>query len=546
MTRVLVLLALICIGSEVAAAQTASSAPAAAGSGVAKRVCTVDSTPTNAAETAFDKNDYPAAEKAFRAILASDPKDEDAHEGLVRALIQENRVAEAATEAEQWAASNPSSSMAMVGVGDARLREGDPPAALAAFRKAAGLNLCNARVFYGLYEINSYAGAYASAKRFIDQAYALRPGDDEIHTAWIWSRQRKERAQLLTEYVAHTDQLSDDDREKLKTRLEKDSLYKPTDCRMSAASPRTATVPMQKIMDGPERFVGWGLDVQLNGKRRRLQIDTGASGITISRAAALQLDIHREDATEVGGIGDKGKVKTSIAHVASIKIGDLEFTNCPVEILEKWSVLDTDGLIGADMFHQLQVALDFPKHELRVEPLPDRPGEAKPETGATPGDAEDSQPHDPYIAPAMANWQRIYRHGHDLLIPAAIAETKRYKEKDKDAWKSKLFLLDTGAFNNLISPAAAAEVTKVSRDRTAGVHGISGSVAKVYDTGDFSFAFGGLVLPSVSMTGIDTTNLSHGVGMEVSGLIGAPALFRVVMHIDYRDNLVWCEYDPKN
>jgi hypothetical protein len=32
--------------------------------------------------------------------------------------------------------------------------------------------------------------------------------------------------------------------------------------------------------------------------------------------------------------------------------------------------------------------------------------------------------------------------------------------------------------------------------------------------------------------------------VEVSGLIGAPALFQLVLHIDYRDNLVWCEYTP--
>jgi len=47
------------------------------------------------------------------------------------------------------------------------------------------------------------------------------------------------------------------------------------------------------------------------------------------------------------------------------------------------------------------------------------------------------------------------------------------------------------------------------------------------------------------MTSIDTTNFSHDDGVEVSGFIGAPALFQVVMHIDYRDNLVWCEYIKK-
>lgn len=30
--------------------------------------------------------------------------------------------------------------------------------------------------------------------------------------------------------------------------------------------------------------------------------------------------------------------------------------------------------------------------------------------------------------------------------------------------------------------------------------------------------------------------------LDSEGLIGAPALFQVVLHIDYRDNPVWFEY----
>ena len=119
---------------------------------------------------------------------------------------------------------------------------------------------------------------------------------------------------------------------------------------MAATSPREATAPMVAVMDGPTHFVGWGLDVKFNGKSRRLQIDTGAGGITISRAAAMFLGFQREDTTQIGGVGDKSTVKSSITHVASIEIGGIEFTNCPVEILEKWSVLDSDGSSAAMCF----------------------------------------------------------------------------------------------------------------------------------------------------------------------------------------------------
>jgi len=76
------------------------------------------------------------------------------------------------------------------------------------------------------------------------------------------------------------------------------------------------------------------------------------------------------------------------------------------------------------------------------------------------------------------------------------------------------------------------------------IRGISGQVEKVFAAGKFTLAFAGLRLDSPSMTAIDTTKISHGAGMEVSGLIGAPALTLLALHIDYRDNLVWCEYSP--
>ena len=523
-----------------AASATAPAAPAPA-----QKTCTVDRGDPTPAEQALNKKDYGAAETLFGALLEKSPENEFAHVGQVRALLAQDKVEAALKNAEAWVAAAPASSMAMVALGEARLRAGDPAAAFREFQLAIKADLCNARAYYGVAQIDGLAGYYASAKRLIEQAYALHPTDDDIETTWISTRSRAERMAKWTDYAEHSKQINDDDRTKLKTRLEKESLYHSTDCRMGATSPRVATVPMAKLSDGPERFIGWGLDVQFNGKRRRLQIDTGASGITISRAAAMFLGIQREDATQTGGIGDKAKVRTSVTHVASVKIGGIEFTNCAVEILEKWSVLDSDGLIGGDVFDASELTLDFPRHELRVAPLPLRPGETEADRAKLEAAGDDAEytPHDPYIAPEMAKWVRVYRNGHELLMPTAIVETRRMK--DQGAWKDKLFLLDSGADSNLISPAAAREVTKVSRDWDSGIRGIQGEVDKVFEAGKFTLAFAGLRLDSPYMTSIDTTTISHDAGVEVSGLIGAPALFQLVMHIDYRDNLVWCEYTPK-
>ena len=79
-----------------------------------------------------------------------------------------------------------------------------------------------------------------------------------------------------------------------------------------------------------------------------------------------------------------------------------------MEILEKWGTLDSDGLIGGDVFADSLLTLDFPKHQLRLAPLPAVPEIRKliRQSDAA-GDDETIEPHDQYIAPGMEKWQRI-------------------------------------------------------------------------------------------------------------------------------------------
>lgn len=167
------------------------------------------------------------------------------------------------------------------------------------------MDLCNARAYYELAEVDGLAGMYASGKRMVEQAYKLHPTDDDINSAWIATLPRTERLVKWADYAEHSDQISEENRAKLKTRLEKESNNKPSDCRMTTTSPREATIPMAAIMDGPTHMTGYALDVKFNGKVRRLQIDTGSSGIMISRAAALFLGIQREDAGKSWGLATR-------------------------------------------------------------------------------------------------------------------------------------------------------------------------------------------------------------------------------------------------
>jgi predicted aspartyl protease len=102
-------------------------------------------------------------------------------------------------------------------------------------------------------------------------------------------------------------------------------------------------------------------------------LDTGASGILINKTLAEKAGVTRLADVDIRGIGDKGEKRGYRGLASSLKIGDLEFQNCPVEVLEKRSVVGEDGLIGADVFSSFLVEIDFPNEKLRLKELPKRP-----------------------------------------------------------------------------------------------------------------------------------------------------------------------------
>jgi hypothetical protein len=98
----------------------------------------------------------------------------------------------------------------------------------------------------------------------------------------------------------------------------------------------------------------------------------------------------------------------------------------------------------------------------------------------------------------MQNYARVFRFGHDLLVPTTIGRVPY-----------KLFLLDAGSLVNFISPAAAREVTKVHGDSDLIVEGISGRVDKVYSANHAILTFGHLRQENQDMTAFDTKSVTR-------------------------------------
>jgi predicted aspartyl protease len=293
----------------------------------------------------------------------------------------------------------------------------------------------------------------------------------------------------------------------------------------------------------------------VNGHKSNLRLDTGASGILISRSFAEKSGITKISDTTVSGIGDKGEKAGYLALADSIQIGELEFENCPVRVIESRSVVEENGLIGSDVFASFLIDIDFPNEKFKLSELPKRPDEQGVAPTLNAGDADSTAEEsteqvqgaaskavakpepklfDRYVAPEMKLYSAVFRFGHELLVPTRVG--------DLDV--SKLFLLDTGAFNNLISTATAAEVTKVHNDATI-VKGISGVVKNVYRADKATLVFGNLRQQNEDMVAFDLTSLSNSTGTEVSGILGFAMLRLLEIKIDYRDSLVDFNYDTK-
>ncbi len=521
------------------------------------------------AESAFLKGDFDQAVMLYQAQLKLKPDDPESIAGLVDALLRQQKVADAAGVVEKALAGQPKSTVLLTAKADVLYRQGAPWLAANVVEETIPHDPCNARlhlVHARLLRLSSY---YASEQTELRVAHQLDPYDPAIRREWIDTLSTKQRIAELEPYLASPNGDDPEDIRRLRTYLEslQKRLTEPhKSCRLVSAANSTE-IPFAMMMRDATHIRAFGLEVKLNDHNARLEIDTGAGGLLVSRSVAQRAGLKPFIETEVGGIGADGEKKAYTAYADSIKIGSLEFHDCMVEVLNSRNVMeDSDGLIGMDVLSGFLVTLDYPVHKLELGPLPARPTDTSPQAPAlhTGGGTEDDDtsaasatgqvpakdpgakpavapatpprgPQDRYIAPEMKSYNKVYRVGHQLMIPTSLNQA---------ANPPKLFILDTGSFSTSISPEAAREVTKLHGNDAMKVKGISGEVKKVYSADDVTFYFASLAQKGRDVVSFDISGISRNVGLEVSGLIGANTLGLLTMHIDYRDGLVKFDYDP--
>ena len=469
--------------------------------------------------------------------LGNGPQAALAYAGLTRVYLRKKDPQDAYAAAAKAAEIAPNLPDVEVARGEALFRQGKIPEAEARFVAVINSGAENARAYLGLARVSQVISLFRREKQMIDKARELDPADPDVTRFWMGTLTLGERIKALRDYLA---QDTDDDVE-ARTALERQLITLqglPTvpahQCRM-VSKINSTTADLVELLDSPTRLRGYGLAVKFNGTPARLLLDTGAGGILVDRKLAEKAGIEHVVESSIRGIGDKGAVGSYVGHVDKIQIGDIEFQDCNIQVADQSSVAGGEGLIGAVVFSRFLVDLDMPNRKLRLSELPQRPNEAAPEAALE--SEQERTPHfnDRYIAPEMRSYTPIFRFNHMLLIPTKLNDSV-----------PKLFLIDTGAFNNIVSPDAAREVTKVSEDPRMHVKGISGNVKNVYSGDELTLTFSNVRQKNQDIAALDMKGISDGAGTEISGTLGFAMLRMLDIKIDYRDDLVSFGYDWKH
>ena len=488
------------------------------------------------ADNLYRTGKFDEAVKAYGALIASGTEPALSYVGLARVYLSEQDPKDAYNAVAKAVALSPTYPAVRTALGEAYFRQGKLVEAQKEFLALVRDGSSYARAYLGMARISRAASAYKQSKQMIDKAHELDPGDPDIRKFWLETLPLAERMKALHAYLSG--ETNDDAQERVDLEQQlailRDKEGRPLRaCRLAAPATSMKTDLKQLLYD-PRHLRAYGLAVSFNGVSATLELDTGAGGIIVDRKTAEKAGVKRLVETKIGGAGDKGDAAAYVGRVDSFKVGSLEFRDCYVHVVEKRSVLDENGLIGADVFSDFLVDIDLPNGKFSLSELPHPPGEPAASPALEAPGVGVPEYHDRYIAPEMKSYSTILRFGHLLLIPTRIGEAP-----------PKLFLIDTGAFGNTISPAAAKEVTKISSDYDTEVKGLSGKVKDVFRTGDVTLTFGHLRQRNQDMVAFDTTTLSESAGTEISGMLGFTLLRMIDIKIDYRDGLVDFSFDSK-
>ena len=484
----------------------------------------------------FRAGNFDAAAARFReATGARGSSGAVAYAWLARADLHLHKVEEAESAAHEAIRREPDLAAAQSALAEVYFRQAKFAETDSILRKLVQSGTSDARAYYALAQVYWATANNRAAKSNIDAAHRLDPEDPDIGMAWtqtLSTHEQLEEWKIRFANVAYEGLQQRDDLATAIAILQDQADHPDRACKLTAKNLPMET-KLESLAIDARTLRGYGLNVKINDTSSKLLIDTGSTGILVNSKIAEKAGVVRIAETKIAGIGDKGASSGYVGFANRLQVGGLVFENCYIDVVDKKNSLGEDGLIGTDVFEDFLVDLDFPDVKLRLSELPPYPDAPAANPGLHLSSLEKDSLHNRWIPPQLSAYERVYRFGHFLLIPGLINNSP-----------PKLFLIDTGAWDNFITPAAAKGYVKVHRDSESVVKGLSGKVDKVYFTGDVTLTFGHFQQKRYDLSALDLTNVSNDVGTELSGTLGFDMLYLLDIKIDYRDQLVDFSYDP--
>ena len=452
----------------------------------------------------FRQANFRAAAAAFRKIVEVKPSPE-AYAGWVRSLLKADDVKAAEESSQKALDAFPDSAIIHVERGDVFYRRGFIPQAEDEYRAALKLDDKCARAWLGQGKVDDVNTRRSKAKVNIAKAHELDPQDSDAFYEWAVRLAYPENVAALERHLAefHNDPEAERHEREYKEFIKALAGRKTW---IPARDVDRTEIKMEALTVGARMVLrGYGVRVRLNDRATvTLLVDTGSSGITITRKLAEKIGASKLSEQALEGVGKSGAAVGYKAWVDKIVIGDLEFHDCFVQATPR-EIAQVDGIIGMDIFSNYLVTLDMPARKLRLEPMAAR---------SNSGDAAEPEA-----------FSRSFILGHFLLLPTEVGKKA-----------SGLFVIDSGSNANTISPELARLMPEM-RAFNSPMSGTSGVVNSAFIADDETLRFA-KVSRNDRISTLDLHSVSKDLGIEVSGQIGFSAMENMRLTINYRDGLV--------
>ena len=501
--------------------------------------CAVQTAPVvTEADNAFAAGDFAHAETLFAAATSKTPA---TYAGLVNSQLEQNKLREALASADKAAADLPASADAHALVGLALIRAGEIAKVSPVLASAFAIDHCSPMTLFAFARFNQLFSRHLTAQHELAIAHHLAPWNAAIAAAWILSLPLKsasgeeERTPALRAFLASKPALPPNTLSSLTNQLA--ILEAHLTCVPAYATQGPVNLTLEGLTFYGTRFRGYGLKSRINNvDMPLLDIDSSVSGIVFNPADAQKAGVHplAGQATAQDGI--------SWAIADHIKIGGVDYQNCPVQVAPAADLANSYSLIGTDFFRDRLIKIDYVQRTLTL----------------TPYAAPAIEVIDRTIPPGEKDWSPVLIEGSNMLLPTLLNKKSPV-----------LMLFDTGAHATIFSASVGKLLLSGMRDHDSNIHGFSGSIVKTipkftgssYDddpevTGPNGKLLG--VTTPLKSTGLsfantsflepfslsfDLTPKSHDTGIEIGGLLGFAVLREYFIDLDYRNGLVHMLYD---